>query len=67
MVRLLSVCWQVCQAPQRRSHGADFYIRRRILQQRSDPRPVGPSRQAFLADPAGNLVELHQVMGVHDT
>jgi catechol 2,3-dioxygenase-like lactoylglutathione lyase family enzyme len=33
----------------------------------SDPRPVGPSRQAFLADPAGNMVELHQVMGVHDT
>jgi glyoxylase I family protein len=33
----------------------------------SDPRPVGPSRQAFVADPAGNLVELHQVMGVHDT
>jgi hypothetical protein len=22
---------------------------------------VGPSRQAFLADPAGNLVEPHQV------
>jgi catechol 2,3-dioxygenase-like lactoylglutathione lyase family enzyme len=27
----------------------------------SDPRPVGSSRQAFLADPSGNLVELHQV------
>ena len=27
----------------------------------SDPRPVGPSRQAFLADPSGNLVELHEV------
>ena len=26
----------------------------------SDPRPVGPSRQAFVADPSGNLVELHQ-------
>ena len=29
----------------------------------SDPRPVGSSRQAFLADPSGNLVELHQVEG----
>jgi glyoxylase I family protein len=28
----------------------------------SDPQPVGPSRQAFLADPCGNLVELHQAM-----
>jgi catechol 2,3-dioxygenase-like lactoylglutathione lyase family enzyme len=26
----------------------------------SDPSPVGSSRQAFLKDPAGNLVELHQ-------
>jgi catechol 2,3-dioxygenase-like lactoylglutathione lyase family enzyme len=26
----------------------------------SDPSPVGTSRQAFLSDPAGNLVELHQ-------
>ena len=26
----------------------------------SDPRPVGSSRQAFVTDPAGNLVELHQ-------
>jgi catechol 2,3-dioxygenase-like lactoylglutathione lyase family enzyme len=26
----------------------------------SDPRPVGTSRQAFVADPSGNLVELHQ-------
>jgi glyoxylase I family protein len=26
----------------------------------SDPRPVGSSRQAFLSDPAGNLIELHQ-------
>ena len=26
----------------------------------SDPSPVGAGRQAFLADPAGNLVELHQ-------
>jgi glyoxylase I family protein len=29
----------------------------------SDPRPVGSSRQAFLTDPTGNLIELHQVMG----
>lgn len=29
----------------------------------SDPTPVGSSRQAFLADPSGNLVELHQVVG----
>ena len=27
----------------------------------SDPRPVGSRRQSFLSDPAGNLVELHQV------
>ena len=26
----------------------------------SDPSPVGKSRQAFLSDPAGNLIELHQ-------
>jgi catechol 2,3-dioxygenase-like lactoylglutathione lyase family enzyme len=26
----------------------------------SDPSPVGPNRQAFLNDPAGNMVELHQ-------
>jgi glyoxylase I family protein len=26
----------------------------------SDPRPVGSSRQAFLSDPSGNLVELHE-------
>ncbi len=26
----------------------------------SDPRPVGTSRQAFVSDPCGNLVELHQ-------
>jgi catechol 2,3-dioxygenase-like lactoylglutathione lyase family enzyme len=26
----------------------------------SDPSPVGTGRQAFLSDPAGNLVELHQ-------
>lgn len=25
-----------------------------------DPRPVGTSRQSFLADPDGNLIELHQ-------
>ena len=29
----------------------------------SDPRPVGSSRQAFVTDPSGNLVELHEVMG----
>jgi catechol 2,3-dioxygenase-like lactoylglutathione lyase family enzyme len=29
----------------------------------SDPRPVGTSRQAFVSDPAGNLVELHQAAG----
>jgi glyoxylase I family protein len=27
----------------------------------SDPAPVGPNRQAFLSDPAGNQVELQQV------
>jgi glyoxylase I family protein len=26
----------------------------------SDASPVGPNRQAFLTDPAGNMVELHQ-------
>jgi glyoxylase I family protein len=26
----------------------------------TDPQPVGPSRQAFVTDPSGNLVELHQ-------
>lgn len=26
----------------------------------SDPSPVGTSRQAFLTDPAGNAIELHQ-------
>jgi len=26
----------------------------------SDPKPVGPSRQAFVTDPSGNLVELHE-------
>lgn len=26
----------------------------------SDPSPVGTSRQSFLADPAGNLIELHE-------
>jgi glyoxylase I family protein len=28
----------------------------------SDPKPVGSSRQAFVTDPSGNLIELHQVM-----
>jgi catechol 2,3-dioxygenase-like lactoylglutathione lyase family enzyme len=27
----------------------------------SDPKPVATNRQAFLSDPSGNLVELHQV------
>ena len=27
----------------------------------SDPGPVGTSRQAFVSDPSGNTVELHQV------
>jgi glyoxylase I family protein len=26
----------------------------------SDPAPVGSSRQSFLSDPSGNLIELHQ-------
>ena len=26
----------------------------------SDPRPVGTSRQSFVSDPAGNLIELHE-------
>lgn len=26
----------------------------------SDPRPIGRSRQSFLADPDGNLIELHE-------
>ena len=25
-----------------------------------DPKPVGSSRQAFVSDPAGNLIELHE-------
>jgi glyoxylase I family protein len=28
----------------------------------SDPAPVGRSRQSFLNDPAGNLIELHQAV-----
>lgn len=27
----------------------------------SDPKPVGTSRQAFLDDPSGNRIELHEV------
>jgi glyoxylase I family protein len=27
----------------------------------SDPKPVATSRQAFVSDPWGNLVELHQI------
>jgi glyoxylase I family protein len=29
----------------------------------SDPSPIGPARQAFLADPAGNGIELHEAGG----
>lgn len=29
----------------------------------SDPRPVGSSRQSFVSDPYGNLIELHQAAG----
>jgi glyoxylase I family protein len=29
----------------------------------SDPRPVGSSRQAFVSDPSGNVIELHQASG----
>ncbi len=29
----------------------------------SDASPVGSGRQAFLADPSGNLVELHEAQG----
>lgn len=29
----------------------------------SDPKPVGTSLQAFVSDPCGNLVELHQAAG----
>jgi catechol 2,3-dioxygenase-like lactoylglutathione lyase family enzyme len=29
----------------------------------SDPRPVGSSRQAFVTDPSGNSIELHQAGG----
>jgi len=25
-----------------------------------DPSPIGPSRQAFITDPSGNTIELHQ-------
>ncbi len=28
-----------------------------------DPKPVGSGRQTFITDPAGNVVELHQVAG----
>jgi hypothetical protein len=27
----------------------------------SDPKPVATSRQAFVSDPSGNLVEFHQI------
>lgn len=26
----------------------------------SDPVPIGPARQCFLADPSGNMIELHE-------
>jgi glyoxylase I family protein len=29
----------------------------------SDPKPVGPNRQAFLRDPSGNSIELQEVGG----
>lgn len=29
----------------------------------SDPNPVGSSRQSFVTDPSGNLIELHQTVG----
>ena len=29
----------------------------------SDPKPVGRSRQSFLNDPSGNMIELHEVGG----
>jgi catechol 2,3-dioxygenase-like lactoylglutathione lyase family enzyme len=43
--------------------GAVGHLRDRGLQV-SDPTPVGLSRQAFLSDPSGNQVELHQAGGV---
>lgn len=33
----------------------------------SDPSPVGTSLQAFLTDPSGNLVELHETSATVDT
>ena len=35
-----------------RMHGVDI----------ADPSPVGPGRQTFLADPAGNTVELYELV-----
>ncbi len=29
----------------------------------ADPSPVGPGRQTFLSDPAGNTVELYELVG----
>ena len=29
----------------------------------ADPSPVGPGRQTFVADPAGNTVELYELVG----
>ena len=33
----------------------------------SDPSPVGSSRQSFLSDPSGNLIELHQAVAATPT
>src|SRR5438270_63887 len=32
----------------------------------SDPRPIGRSLQAFVSDPSGNLIELHQAVSGQD-
>jgi len=32
-----------------------------------DPSPVGPGRQTFVADPAGNTVELYELVGGEGT
>ncbi|MHB8329526.1 MAG: VOC family protein [Acidimicrobiales bacterium] len=62
------------EAPAPDARGQHFAIRiegiddvvaeiRRCGVEVSDPVPVGGSRQAFLHDPAGNAIELHQVGG----
>lgn len=40
-------------------HAAVAELRERGVQV-GDPSPVGPSLQAFLHDPSGNMIELHQ-------